>query len=872
MFNRMQVGALRFMSGFMVVVAVMAAVLFIPHLAFAGVSQQISNGELIIDLSGSDEVSVSCVNGLVKLNGIDPQSGPLACASVTSIVVNGGTGDNQIDTSEVTRAAFSTVSTVTINGRAGNDTIMASEVDDTLNGDGGNDTFVGAQPTDRVDGGTGQTWFVEATVPLGGSPTMPGPISRPAGVPAPDAPGLGTSFDSVNFDGDAALTGLYHIPPDPHGTAGPAHVVNVVNTSIQWYTKAGVLQNSQRLGSGGGGFFASLSPVNGLYDPKVIYDQYAGRFVVVAQERRDVATDGVNSSRILVAVSDDSDPNGTWYYHAINSLINIGTVDRWADYPGFAVDNKAVYITSNMFAFSSGGSGFGGVRLWIINKTPFYSGGAASVTVHDPYAGGGSATTTQPAHMFGTSPGSTGTFLVAYSGLSDGTNEYVQVVRVDDPLGTPTFNLQQRSMGDIENAAAAFNDAPQSGTASLVETNDRRALNAVWRDNALWATFETTGAGAEAGQITAHWVKLSTSNLAALTVVDQGNVGGEDIAVGTYTFFPSIAVDPCGNMALSFAASASSIFPGAYYTGRLVTDTAGTVQSSGTLAAGTDYYYRAFGGTRNRWGDYSGIALDPADEAKFWVFNQYAMTRGTVLGPYPTEDGRWSTRFGSFTFNTAGFDFGDLPSTYNVITRTNDGARHCVNATGLRLGAVIDAESDGNPSSAATGDDTTSSDDEDGIVRAGANWANGVNGGSITATVSGGSGVLNAWVDWNGNNSFGDVGDQIITNSAVSAGNNLIAFNIPAGTFTGSGGNPVFNARFRLTAAAPVSATVFYMGTGSSGEVEDYQWTFRPTAVIVHSIESRTTANSVYGLAAIIMGLGAFGSLIYWRRRTRPQA
>ena len=30
----------------------------------------------------------------------------------------------------------------------------------------------------------------------------------------------------------------------------------------------------------------------------------------------------------------------------------------------------------------------------------------------------------------------------------------------------------------------------------------------------------------------AHWVKINTSNLASLTVADQGNVGGEDIAAG----------------------------------------------------------------------------------------------------------------------------------------------------------------------------------------------------------------------------------------------------------------------------------------------------------------------------------------------------
>jgi hypothetical protein len=138
-------------------------------------------------------------------------------------------------------------------------------------------------------------------------------------------------------------------------------------------------------------------------------------------------------------------------------------------------------------------------------------------------------------------------------------------------------------------------------------------------------------------------------------------VGGEDIAPGTHTFYPSIAVDAFGNVGIGFAASAPTIFPGAYYTGRKATDPAGTVQPSVTLAAGLAYYIRFFSGTRNRWGDYSGISVDPADDATFWVFNEYALTRGTIING---EDGRWGTRFGKFSFAACE---GDLSSNDNDV-------------------------------------------------------------------------------------------------------------------------------------------------------------------------------------------------------------
>ncbi|RMG62497.1 MAG: hypothetical protein D6715_12230, partial [Calditrichaeota bacterium] len=190
----------------------------------------------------------------------------------------------------------------------------------------------------------------------------------------PESPGLLSSIEGINFDEDAANSSAFHIPPDPSGAAGPNHVVSAVNTSIEWFTKAGVNQHSGSLAD----FFSSVSPQTNTFDPKVLYDQYNNRFVVVTLER----VDSPRRSRIFVAVSDDSDPNGTWYFLDIDSKLTIGGSETWADYPGLGVSAEAVYITANMFSFFPGT--FEGSRLWIIDKTGFYSGGAAVVNMYDP--------------------------------------------------------------------------------------------------------------------------------------------------------------------------------------------------------------------------------------------------------------------------------------------------------------------------------------------------------------------------------------------------------------------------------------------------------------------------------------------------------
>ena len=191
---------------------------------------------------------------------------------------------------------------------------------------------------------------------------------------------------------------------------------------------------------------------------------------------------------------------------------------------------------------------------------------------------------------------------------------------------------------------------PQFGTGILVEVNDRRTLDAVWRNNQLYATTTINpNAGIDAGHTTAHWWRLDTTGgIGALFTADQGNVGAEDLGADTYTFFPVRRrgqVRQHGHRVRRIQRERST--PGAYYTGRFSSDAPGTVQPTGVLQAGTDYYYRAFGGPRNRWGDYSGMAIDP-DDVTFWVYNEHAMTRGTVFATLPAEDGRWDTHWGAF--------------------------------------------------------------------------------------------------------------------------------------------------------------------------------------------------------------------------------
>ncbi|MCI0452833.1 MAG: T9SS type A sorting domain-containing protein [Candidatus Latescibacteria bacterium] len=552
-------------------------------------------------------------------------------------------------------------------------------------------------------------------------------------------PPLGASVDGFNFDTNGLLTGNLFIPPDPHCAAGPDHVVMVGNVVIEWRPKDPLAAAPDVLISLQS-FFAALPgppPAPGstlgtfTFDPKVIYDQYRQRFIVVALERWDVAFGNPSDqARILVAVSRGPDPNTGWWFHSIDSKLLIGAFQHWADYPGLAVGEDAVYITANMFRFVGGGSNFGGARLWIIDKVPTYAGPDNSIvfTVHDPYLAAGIATTTQPAHTFGpTGVGSTGfhvgTFLLSYSGITDGVNEAVQVVEVTDPLGAvggPFFVQQFVNFGNIDNTAVVtLPDAPQAGGAPAIEVNDRRALNAVWRSNNIWTCAELIPvAGADAGQTTAHWWRIDTTANPVLVPADQGNVGAEDLGPGTYTYYPSVMVDCELNMAVGFSASNAAIFAGAYYATRRAADAPGFIAPTDILKPGVAPYKRFFNGTRNRWGDYSGLAICPNGEADFWVFNEYAGPVGTpTVGSMGPEDGRWFTAVGTFRIKAPTAVEGpraatrlaqNIPNPFNPTTRiqfTLAGREHVIlavyDATGRKVRVLVDEVQNAGPHEAA---------------------------------------------------------------------------------------------------------------------------------------------------------------------------
>jgi Ca2+-binding RTX toxin-like protein len=115
-----------------------------------------SNIRLVGD-DANDQLSVDCSNrGRVRVNGDRPAGGPIACADVVSIVVDGGGGNDQIRLERLNPSDFGSLRSIRLEGGDGNDWIYASHATDVLAAGLGDDVISGdLMNDDRVDGGEG---------------------------------------------------------------------------------------------------------------------------------------------------------------------------------------------------------------------------------------------------------------------------------------------------------------------------------------------------------------------------------------------------------------------------------------------------------------------------------------------------------------------------------------------------------------------------------------------------------------------------------------------------------------------------------------------------------------------------------------------
>lgn len=173
------------------------------------------------------------------------------------------------------------------------------------------------------------------------------------------------------------------------------------------------------------------------------------------------------------------------------------------------------------------------------------------------------------------------------------------------------------------------------------------------------------------------------------------------------------------------------------------------------------------------------------------------------------------------TINVVSLDFGDAPDKEQggafPTLITSNGARHGL-VPGFLLGTRADSEANGQPNSLATGDDLAGNgNDEDGVELLTSPLVPGQSA-QIRVTLTDTSkegGRLDAWVDFNGDQTWSEPGERIFSAQTLAVGANILTFQVPKEAKTGDA-----FARFRLSRKGGLATT----GLAQDGEVEDHRF------------------------------------------------
>lgn len=447
-------------------------------------------------------------------------------------------------------------------------------------------------------------------------------------APASDGPLVAQSVQTY-FDYQPHVTTSFGVrdtgfatPGDCTIAAGPSHLVVAFNQSLAIYDKAG----NQTWFSSLDGLLGATAGWKGHFDPKVVYDEVANRFYLVAldvslTERRSVWS---------VAVSVTSNPNQGWYVYGQME-------NQWGgegiDYEDLGFGSRGLYLTGNYISFADWAAlpGFTTDHtsmLWIMDKAAMLAGNAATIWS----AGDLPAESSQPvflqrvAQVQAPPMGLLDGFVTGWQNMNVPANTVrISVWGVslpaNFPAGGPAFD--RRTID--RSPPPGFANAQQSGGPARLQGDNMGAgqLSLYFRNGTLSMP-----------------VPVGSGSFSAARVL-QLNVAWPTITVATqidytdnlhYHQWPNVAVNARGQTMLSYYRSGTDEFCGFRCATRLWDESA--FGQSKIVKAGESYVGNPLtdtAATLHRWGDYSGVTVDPVTQG-FWMFGMYANERGNNNG------------------------------------------------------------------------------------------------------------------------------------------------------------------------------------------------------------------------------------------------
>lgn len=421
------------------------------------------------------------------------------------------------------------------------------------------------------------------------------------------------------------------IPPDTNGAVGPNHLVVALNGRVRFQTRTGQTLNDFTLAAFFGG--------GDIFDPLVRFDPLGNRFVMTAMADRNSP-----NSAVVIAVSQTSDPTGTWSFFRLDAdPHDFG----WADFPKMGIDNNWVTISANLIGGSDP------AVLFVCGKAALY-GGTASCRRFATQSFSAPAI----AYDAALSTGYIARNLDPFSGT-------IAIDTITGPVGSETLTLNAATvtLPATWSQWGLGNFAPQSQIPERIETDFVAAVaTLVYRNGSLWGTQTAYLPANSPTHSSVQWWQVSPTG----AVEQFGRI--DDPSAQLFYAFPSLGVNKNNDVLIGYARFSANQHPSGNYSFRAGTDAPNTLQGDTVLKAGETSYFKDYGSGRNRWGDYSHTMVDPVNDVDLWTIQEYAASPANTWGTWwgkivPGDTGTTCTEASAVDMGTAG----------NAVTVPNDG-------------------------------------------------------------------------------------------------------------------------------------------------------------------------------------------------------
>jgi hypothetical protein len=457
----------------------------------------------------------------------------------------------------------------------------------------------------------------------------------PSRGPAPLAP-----VETGEFD---AITGSPSISPsDSTGAVGPAHIVTAVNIRYAVWDKTETDPSSALVGPNALSFlFPGLPPGAVVFDPKVVYDHYRGRFILVflAATGPPFTTGDEKSWILLVSIPQaTADSPSTWCRRRLGGDQLARKERTFADYPGLGFDGDRVYVTTNQFTFGNQPR-FRYAQILALPKGRLYNCDRDPKIVafgrgdtRDPQ--GTKAFTIQPAITQTETGLETPGFLLSFQGTSCGPvcGHRLTLWRISRRSGA--LRLKARSMG-VGRAKLPPLGTQKDGSPSCADladcwdTGDLRLTSAFYdadrqRLYAAHTVRRDVAPGDGYLEAAIRWYEVDPQPFSEADDRRRGVIGASLKDAG----WPAIGTDGARNVFVTYS-RAGALGPDAEYLSAVAATIApGTTAEEVAVLKPGEALYRAFSGIYQRWGDYNAISRDPLDPVLMVSVNQYARDDG----------------------------------------------------------------------------------------------------------------------------------------------------------------------------------------------------------------------------------------------------